>query len=180
MTSSSPPHPSILSNASLILSTLPVFSSLLPTQLVHIDSSVQSVDIIVPATWRLPWADITCLSLTCCDTVSLSRPCTFLWSSASHTRGCESTVVRGKAPLDPPYPPPSGQDGLSRPERAKDRASENFTLVLFFRFHALTWGLQLLATSLERDTSAMGSSVCVSVYGNGLLHANVCVFVWSL
>ena len=69
----------------------------------------------------------------------------------------ESTMVRGKAPLDPPYLPPSGQGGLSQPGRAKLREREKLTLVFFFsRFHTLTWGRQLLVTSLEGDTSTMG------------------------
>lgn len=40
---------------------------------------------------------------------------------------CESTMVRGKAPLDPPYLPPSGQGGLSQPEAAQWEEREGET-----------------------------------------------------
>lgn len=42
---------------------------------------------------------------------------------------CESTMVRGKAPLDPPYLSPSGQGGLSQPEAAQWEEREGETCV---------------------------------------------------
>lgn len=79
----------------------------------------------------------------------------------------KSIVVRGKAPLDPPYLPPSGQGSLSqlRTGKRERESEERNSDGCLFHLHALTWGQQLLTTSLKRDTSAMGQGypqyVCV-------------------
>lgn len=82
----------------------------------------------------------------------------YLCLSLSHTQGCESTVVRGKAPLDPPYPPPS--------DRTSKRESEGEIFVQFSRPDVWT----AAARSQFRKRRLSHGCVC----------ANICVSVWSL
>lgn len=97
----------------------------------------------------------------------------------------ESTMVRGKAPLDPPCLPPSGQGGLSQPERAKEGETHTGAAFFFSRPDVRTAAVRNQFG--KRHLSHGIATVCVCVYGNALvLCVPVCVFsdaswcIWSL